>query len=75
MSVKVEPNVSVSQISKYLIPRGYILAVTLEIGDATLGGLAFAVGMTTHSHKVAFIILFLLDYRQNCEENNFIIKF
>lgn len=32
--------------------RGYTLAVTLEIGDATLGGLAFGVGMTTYSHKV-----------------------
>jgi Delta24-sterol reductase len=32
--------------------EGYTLAVTLEIGDATLGGLAMGVGMTTHSHKV-----------------------
>ena len=39
-------------ISRYLIPRGYTLAVTLEIADATLGGLAMGVGMTTHSHKV-----------------------
>ena len=31
---------------------GYTLAVTLEIADATLGGLAFGVGMTTYSHKV-----------------------
>ena len=37
---------------RYLIPRGYTLAVTLEIADATLGGLAFGVGMTTYSHKV-----------------------
>jgi len=28
------------------------MAVTLEIADATLGGLAFGVGMTTYSHKV-----------------------
>ena len=26
--------------------------MTLEIADATLGGLAFGVGMTTYSHKV-----------------------
>ncbi|KAL3285801.1 hypothetical protein HHI36_000324 [Cryptolaemus montrouzieri] len=50
--VRVEPMVTVSEITKYLIPKGYTLAVTLEIGDATLGGLALAVGMTTHSHKV-----------------------
>jgi len=31
---------------------GYTLAVTLEIADATLGGLALGVGMTTYSHKV-----------------------
>lgn len=50
--VRVEPFVSVGQITRYLIPRGYMLAVTLEIEEATLGGLAMAVGMTTHSHKV-----------------------
>ena len=37
---------------RHLIPMGYTLAVTLEIADATLGGLAFGVGMTTYSHKV-----------------------
>ena len=35
---------------------GYTLAVTLEIADATLGGLAFGVGMTTYSHKVSLTI-------------------
>jgi Delta24-sterol reductase len=50
--IKVEPNVSVDDLTRFLIPRGYTLAVTLEIGDATAGGLAFGVGMTTYSHKV-----------------------
>ena len=50
--VRVEPMVSVGQITKYLIPQGYTLAVTLEIADATVGGLAMGTGMTTHSHKV-----------------------
>lgn len=59
MIVKVEPNVSVFQITDYLIPRGYTLAVTLEIGDATLGGLALGVGMTTYSHKVNKIFISL----------------
>ena len=44
--------VQVGDITRYLVPRGYTLAVTLEIADATLGGLAFGVGMTTYSHKV-----------------------
>jgi len=50
--VRVEPMVSVGDVTRYLVPRGYTLAVTLEIADATLGGLAFGVGMTTYSHKV-----------------------
>ena len=32
-------------------PRGYTLAVTLEIDGATLGELAFGVGMTTYSQS------------------------
>lgn len=52
LTVRVEPMVTVGDITKYLIPKGYTLAVTLEIAEATLGGLAFGAGMTTHSHKV-----------------------
>ncbi|CAD5217684.1 unnamed protein product [Bursaphelenchus xylophilus] len=51
MTIKVEPNVTVRDLTRYLTPKGYTLAVTLEIGDATAGGLAFGVGMTTYSHK------------------------
>ncbi|XP_019613547.1 PREDICTED: delta(24)-sterol reductase-like [Branchiostoma belcheri] len=50
--VRVEPMVSVGDITRYLIPRGYTLAVTLEIADATCGGLGLGVGMTTYSHRV-----------------------
>ena len=39
------------------VPSGYTLAVTLEIADATLGGLAMGVGMTTYSHKVHWFSL------------------
>ena len=52
MIVRVEPNVSVRDLTHFLTPKGYTLAVTLEIGDATAGGLAFGVGMTTYSHNV-----------------------
>jgi len=44
--------VTVGDITKFLIPKGYTLAVTLEIADATLGGLAMGTGMTTYSHNV-----------------------
>lgn len=54
-TVRVEPFVTVGQITRYLEKLGYMLAVTLEIEDATVGGLAMAVGMTTHSHKVGLL--------------------
>ena len=62
MTVRVEPMVSVGDITKFLIPKGYTLAVTLEIADATLGGLALGVGMTTYSHKVvtSHVVLFTI---------------
>jgi len=50
LTVHVEPMVSVEDAAKFLIPRGYILESHLEYGRATLGGLALAVGMTTHAH-------------------------
>jgi delta24-sterol reductase len=53
--IHVEPFVTVGQATSYLIDRGYMLAVNLEIAEATLGGLAMAVGMTTHSHKVGLL--------------------
>lgn len=53
MMVKGEPNASIYELTDYLNPRGCTLAVTLEIGDATAGGLALDVGMITHSHKVS----------------------
>ena len=52
MSVRVEPMVSVGQATAFLVPCGYTLAVCLEVAEATLGGLAMGVGMTTYSHKV-----------------------
>lgn len=53
--VRVEPFVTVGQAMRYLAARGHMLAVHLEIADATLGGLALAAGMTTHSHKVGML--------------------
>ena len=53
--VTVEPMVTVGQITALLNPRGWTLACTLEIMDATIGGLAIATGMTTHSHRVGLI--------------------
>lgn len=38
MTVRVEPMVTIGDITEYLIPKGYSLAVTIELVDATLGG-------------------------------------
>ncbi len=54
-TLRVEPFVTVGQVTRFLAGRGYMLAVHLEIEDATLGGLALAAGMTTHSHKAGML--------------------
>lgn len=51
-TITVEPLATVGEVSKELEKHGFMLAVTLEVEDATVGGLAMAVGMTTYSHKV-----------------------
>lgn len=55
MVVRVEPGVTVSEISTYLLARHLQLECTLEMEDATIGGLAAATGMTTHSHVCGLI--------------------
>lgn len=54
-TVRVEPGVTVSEISNYLLARELQLECTLEMEDATIGGLAAATGMTTHSHICGLI--------------------
>lgn len=72
LTVKVEPMVTVGDITKFLIPKGYILAVTLEIADATLGGLAMGTGMTTHSHKVGLYHENIVSYEIVLGDGSFI---
>lgn len=50
MTVRVEPMVTIGDITEYLIPRGYSLAVTIELVDATLGG-------KIHIHKLGKALL------------------
>lgn len=54
-TVKLEPGVTVGQVTRFLNPRGWTLEVTLEVADATVGGLCIAVGMTTHSHRAGLM--------------------
>jgi len=62
MTVRIEPLVEVGQITRYLLPRGYMLKTTLEIEEATVGGLAMAVGMTTASHKYGLLQETVVEY-------------
>jgi Delta24-sterol reductase len=54
--------VTVSQATDYLMKQKYALQVCLEIGEATLGGLAMGVGMTTHSHKAGLFQESIVSY-------------
>ncbi|MGB5348236.1 MAG: FAD-binding oxidoreductase [Polyangiales bacterium] len=53
--VRVEPFVTVGDAAAYLDERGLQLEATIEMKDATLGGLVMALGMTTHSHVSGLI--------------------
>ena len=49
--VKVEPLVTMGQISRNLLPRGWTLPVMPELDDLTVGGLIMGFGVETSSHK------------------------
>ncbi len=53
--VRVEPLVNMGQITKYLLPLGYALAVMVEMEDLTVGGLVMGLGMETNSHHFGLI--------------------
>jgi delta24-sterol reductase len=50
-TVRVEPLASMGQISRTLIPKGWILPVVPELDDLTVGGLIMGFGVETSSHK------------------------
>lgn len=54
-TVTVEPFVTVGQLTSYLLKHDRMLEATLEMEDATLGGLALTQGMTTHSHRCGLV--------------------
>jgi delta24-sterol reductase len=49
--VRVEPLVTMGQISRNLLPRGWTLPVMPELDDLTVGGLIMGFGVETSSHK------------------------
>lgn len=52
--VTVEPNVTMGQITRELIPQGWTLAVVPELDDLTVGGLIMGFGI-----EVGTFLLFL----------------
>ena len=61
--ISVEPGVTVKEATQFLLERGLMLECTLEMEDATLGGLAAATGMTTHSHACGLIHDTIVEYK------------
>ena len=53
--VRAEPMVTMGEITRYLNPRGFALAVQAEMDDLTLGGLCMGVGIETTSHREGFL--------------------
>ena len=53
--VRLEPFATVGEVAKHLDRMGLQLEATIEMADATLGGLVMALGMTTHSHVCGLV--------------------
>jgi delta24-sterol reductase len=53
--IRVEPFVTVGDAASCLGERRLQLEATIEMKDATLGGLVMALGMTTHSHVCGLV--------------------
>ena len=53
--VRLEPFATVGDVAQHLDQMGLQLEATIEMKDATLGGLVMALGMTTHSHVCGLV--------------------
>ena len=53
--VRLEPFATVGDVASYLDEMGLQLEATIEMKDATMGGLVMALGMTTHSHVCGLV--------------------
>ncbi len=49
--VRAEPMVTMGDLTSFLVPRGFALAVQAEMDDLTLGGLCMGMGIATSSHR------------------------
>lgn len=54
-TVRLEPLVTMGQITQRLLPLGFALAVMIEMDDLTIGGVCMGLGMATSSHREGLI--------------------
>jgi len=53
--IRLEPMVTMGDVTHFLVPKGYALAVQVEMDDLTVGGLCMGVGIETTSHRYGFL--------------------
>jgi delta24-sterol reductase len=53
--VRAEPLVDMGYITRYLLPKGWALAIQVEMEDLTVGGLCVGLGMETNCHRYGLI--------------------
>jgi Delta24-sterol reductase len=51
LTIKLGPDVTMRQVSDFLLPRGYSLECHIEMEDLTIGGLATGFGIETANHR------------------------
>lgn len=62
MVVSCEPLVSMGQLSRYLVARGYTLPVVPELDELTVGGLLMGFGIESSSHKYGLFQEICVEY-------------
>ena len=70
MTVKVEPMVTMGDITHYLLPKGYALKIQVEMDDLTVGGLCMGLGIETTSHRFGLLFETIRSYELVTAEGN-----
>jgi delta24-sterol reductase len=71
--IHVEPGATVGEVTNFLQEKKLQLECCLEMEDATLGGLAMAQGMTTHSHICGLLSETVVEYEVITGNGNVVI--
>ena len=61
-TISVEPMVTMKDITRHLLPKGFALAVQVEMDDLTVGGLCMGIGIETSSHRNGFLFETIQSY-------------